>query len=50
VYMLEADDDSRLGREVMAGGTRYHAHFVPDDEVIADFYETACERLDKARM
>ena len=48
VYMLEVDDDSRLGREVIAGGTRYHAHFVPDDEVTAGFYETACERLDKA--
>src|SRR5712691_10180670 len=48
VYMLEVDDDSRLGREVMAGGTRYHAHLVPDDEVTADFYETACERLDGA--
>jgi oxygen-independent coproporphyrinogen-3 oxidase len=48
VYMLEVDDDSRLGRELMAGGTRYHAHFVPDDEVAADFYETACERLDGA--
>ena len=32
VYMLEVDDDSRLGRELIAGGTRYHAHFVPDDE------------------
>ncbi|MBV9609551.1 MAG: radical SAM protein, partial [Acidobacteria bacterium] len=31
VYMLEVDEDSRLGRELMAGGTRYHAHFVPDD-------------------
>ena len=29
VYMLEVDEDSRLGREVIAGGTRYHAHFVP---------------------
>jgi oxygen-independent coproporphyrinogen III oxidase len=48
VYMLEVDDDSRLGRELMAGGTRYHAHFVPDDEVTADFYETACERLNTA--
>ena len=45
VYMLEVDDDSRLGRELMAGGTKYHAHFVPDDELTADFYETACERL-----
>ncbi len=48
VYMLEVDDDSRLGRELMAGGSRYHAHFVPDDEVTADFYETACKRLDAA--
>ena len=45
VYMLEVDEDSRLGREVMAGGTRYHAHFVPDDDAIADFYLAACERL-----
>jgi oxygen-independent coproporphyrinogen-3 oxidase len=45
VYMLEVDDDSRLGRELIAGGTRYHAHFVPDDEATADFYVTACERL-----
>jgi oxygen-independent coproporphyrinogen III oxidase len=48
VYMLEVDEDSRLGRELMAGGTKYHAHFVPDDEVTADFYETACQRLDGA--
>ena len=48
VYMLEVDEDSRLGRELMAGGTKYHAHFVPDDEVTADFYETACQRLDAA--
>ena len=48
VYMLEVDEDSRLGRELMAGGTKYHAHFVPDDELTADFYETACERLNAA--
>src|SRR5215470_10356438 len=29
VYMLEVDEDSRLGRELIAGGTKYHAHFVP---------------------
>jgi oxygen-independent coproporphyrinogen-3 oxidase len=45
VYMLEVDQESRLGRELMAGGTRYHAHFVPDEEAIADFYLAACERL-----
>jgi oxygen-independent coproporphyrinogen-3 oxidase len=46
VYMLEVDEDSRLGREVMAGGTRYHAHFVPDENATADFYLAACEQLE----
>ena len=45
VYMLEVDEDSRLGRELMAGGTRYHAHFVPNDDATADFYLAACETL-----
>jgi oxygen-independent coproporphyrinogen-3 oxidase len=45
VYMLEIDDESRLGRELIAGGTRYHAHFVPDEDLTADLYLTACERL-----
>jgi oxygen-independent coproporphyrinogen III oxidase len=48
VYMLEVDDDSRLGRELIAGGTRYHAHFVPDEAAVADFYLTACETLEAA--
>jgi oxygen-independent coproporphyrinogen-3 oxidase len=48
VYMLEVDDDSRLGRELLAGGTRYHAHFVPDEDVMADFYQAACRRLDES--
>jgi oxygen-independent coproporphyrinogen-3 oxidase len=48
VYMLEVDEDSRLGREVIAGGTRYHAHFVPDEEATADFYVAACEHLEAA--
>jgi oxygen-independent coproporphyrinogen-3 oxidase len=48
VYMLEVDDDSRLGRELMAGGTRYHAHFVPDEDLTADLYEKACEWLEAA--
>ncbi len=45
VYMLEVDEDSRLGRELIAGGTRYHAHFVPDDDTTADLYLEACARL-----
>jgi len=50
VYMLEVDEDSRLGREVLAGGKRYHAHFVPDEEAVADFYLAACERLQSAGL
>ena len=48
VYMLEVDEDSRLGRELIAGGTKYHAHFVPDEDVVADLYLIACERLQAA--
>lgn len=48
VYMLEVDEDSRLGRELIAGGTRYHAHFVPDEDAVADFYVEACRRLNAA--
>src|SRR5579863_1380485 len=45
IYMLEVDTDSRLGRELIAGGTKYHAQFVPDEELTADFYEVACSQL-----
>lgn len=48
VYMLEVDQDSRLGRELIAGGTRYHAHSVPDEGLTADLYDYACERLNAA--
>jgi oxygen-independent coproporphyrinogen-3 oxidase len=48
VYMLEVDEDSRLGRELIAGGIKYHAHFVPDDDLTAEMYETACDRLNGA--
>ena len=47
VYMLEVDEDSRLGTELLAGGTRYHAHHVPDDDLTADLYLAACERLER---
>jgi oxygen-independent coproporphyrinogen-3 oxidase len=48
VYMLEIDEDSRLGQEVMAGGQRFHAHGVPSEEIATDLYERACERLPQA--
>ena len=46
--MLEVDEDSRLGSELIAGGARYHAHFVPDDDATADFYQQACVMLNDA--
>jgi oxygen-independent coproporphyrinogen-3 oxidase len=46
VYMLEVDEDSRLGLEVLAGGVRFHAHGVPSDEVSAALYEQACGFLE----
>ncbi len=48
VYMLEVDEESRLGKELIAGGTRYHAHFVPEDDLVADFYLAACDELERA--
>jgi len=50
VYMLEIDQDSRLGRELIAGGTRYHAHFVPDEDLTADLYGIACDALHGASI
>jgi len=45
VYMLEVDEDSRLGREILAGGTRYGAADRPSGDLTADLYEIAAERL-----
>ena len=45
VYMLEVDEDSRLGRELLAGGSRYRAGAVPAEEQVADFYCAAVETL-----
>lgn len=45
VYMLEVDEDSRLGKEMLLGGVRYGAGDVPSDDAMAAMYETAVERL-----
>jgi oxygen-independent coproporphyrinogen-3 oxidase len=50
VYMLEVDDESRLGRELLAGGGRYHADVVPNDETIARMYEYAIEAFASAGL
>jgi oxygen-independent coproporphyrinogen-3 oxidase len=48
VYLLEVDEGSRLGSELLRGGARYSAGDVPGDDEMAEFYETACAVLGRA--
>ena len=50
IYMLEIDEDSRLGRELLDGGARYYAELVPSDDAIATMYQTAVETLAHAGL
>jgi oxygen-independent coproporphyrinogen III oxidase len=45
VYLFEIDEDSRLGLEVLNQGSRYGAAEIPSDDLSADLYEMAVERL-----
>lgn len=48
VYMLEIDGDSRLGAELLRGGTRYGAAETPGEDQVAASYERAIARLETA--
>ncbi len=48
VYLLEVDEGSRLGREALAGGARYGARALPEEDRAADWYMAACEWLEAA--
>ncbi len=50
VYMLEVDEESRLGKEMLANGTRYHASTVPSEDDAAEWYQLACEAFDAAGL
>jgi oxygen-independent coproporphyrinogen-3 oxidase len=50
VYMLEVDDESRLGREMLEQGTRYGASAVPAEDDAADWYQLACAAFDAAGL
>jgi oxygen-independent coproporphyrinogen-3 oxidase len=50
IYMLEVDEDSRLGREMISGGSRYFSALVPTDDAIADMYQHAIARLAAAGL
>lgn len=41
IYLMEIDEGSRLGREVLSGGARYSAPSLPDDETMAACYDLA---------
>jgi oxygen-independent coproporphyrinogen-3 oxidase len=41
VYLLEIDDGSRLGKELLQGGLRYSAGAVPSEDEMVEFYEMA---------
>lgn len=45
VYIFEVDEDSRLGQEILLGGSRYSARTLPNDELTAELYQTAVTRL-----
>ena len=45
IYLLEVDEGSRLGKELISLGTKYSAPAVPSDEQMADSYDLAQELL-----
>ena len=48
IYLLELDEGSRLGREVLRGGARYSVGALPTDDEMAEFYDIACRELASA--
>jgi oxygen-independent coproporphyrinogen-3 oxidase len=45
LYLFEIDEKSRLGREVLHGGSRYDAASVPDEDFMAEAYARGCAFL-----
>src|SRR5713101_9855025 len=48
VYLLEVDEGSRLGKELLQRGGRYSAGAVPSEDEMAEFYEMAQQALGAA--
>jgi oxygen-independent coproporphyrinogen-3 oxidase len=48
IYLLEVDQGSRLGSELLRGGTKYSAAAVPSDEAMAESYDLARSTLSAA--
>ncbi|MGA7794315.1 MAG: radical SAM family heme chaperone HemW [Candidatus Acidiferrales bacterium] len=45
IYMMEIDEGSRLGLEVLQSGERYSAKALPTDDAMANYYEHGCRQL-----
>src|SRR5437879_2997606 len=45
VYLLEIDEESRLGKELLQGGGKYSAGAVPSEDEMVDYYEMAQKGL-----
>ncbi len=48
IYMMEIDEGSRLGLEVLQSGSRYSARDLPAEESMAEFYELGQTELKSA--
>lgn len=48
IYLLEIDEGSHLGSEVLRGGAKYSAKELPTEDAMAEFYETACVLLENS--
>jgi oxygen-independent coproporphyrinogen-3 oxidase len=50
VYMLEVDEESRLGREILEKGSRYSALAVPSEDAVVEWNLQACDALGAAGL
>ena len=48
IYMMEIDEGSRLGLEVLRGGPRYSARDLPSEDSMVEFYQIAQALLNSA--
>ena len=48
IYLMEIDEGSRLGLEVLQSGSRYSARELPSEEAMAEFYESGQAKLGAA--
>ena len=48
IYLLEVDEGSRLGSEILRGGKKYSASTVPSDDAMAEAYHSARKILSSA--